>query len=148
MVAACVRNARLSKLKYTRQMFTFSDGGEVGLDWVHGDNAAPDTPIVLILPGITGSSQSDYNRALVRIINSEVKARVVVFNFRGRGGQGLKTPRTYCAANSDDLSEILEFLKKNYPEAPLVALGISLGNHFHYFIMMFYENFYRWHYSW
>jgi len=126
MVAAFVRNLRLSKLDYTRQMFTFSDGGEVGLDWVHGDSKE-DTPIVLILPGITGSSQSDYNRALVSILRSRVKARVVVFNFRGRGGLGLKNPRTYCAANSDDLSEILDFLKSEYPKAPLVALGISLG---------------------
>ena len=51
MVAAFVRNLRLSKLDYTRQMFTFSDGGEVGLDWVHGDSKE-ETPIVLILPGI------------------------------------------------------------------------------------------------
>lgn len=126
MVAAFVRNVRLPKLDYSRQMFTFSDGGEVGLDWVHGDSKE-DTPIVLILPGITGSSQSDYNRALVSIVRSRVKARVVVFNFRGRGGLGLKNPRTYCAANSDDLSEILDFLKSKYPKAPVTALGISLG---------------------
>ena len=127
MVAAFVRNFRLKKIDYQRQMFTFSDGGEVGLDWVH-DNHAPDTPIVLILPGITGSSQSDYNRALVNVLRHQVKARVVVFNFRGRGGMGLKSPRTYCAANSEDLSEILEFIKTTYPLAPLVALGVSLGN--------------------
>ena len=63
-------------------------------------------------------------------MRSRVKARVVVFNFRGRGGLGLKNPRTYCAANSDDLSEILDFLKSEYPKAPLVALGISLGTNF------------------
>jgi len=126
MVAAFVRNFRLKKIDYKRQMFTFSDGGQVGLDWVHDDHA-PDTPIVLILPGITGSSQSDYNRALVNVLRHQVKARVVVFNFRGRGGMGLKSPRTYCAANSEDLSEILEFIKTTYPKAPLVALGVSLG---------------------
>ena len=91
------------------------------------DNHAPEAPIVLILPGITGSSQSDYNRALVNVLRHQVKARVVVFNFRGRGGMGLKSPRTYCAANSEDLSEILEFIKTTYPQAPLVALGVSLG---------------------
>ena len=30
MVAAFVRNFRLKKIDYSRQMFTFSDGGEVG----------------------------------------------------------------------------------------------------------------------
>ena len=57
----------------------------------------------------------------------EAKARCVVFNFRGRGGLGLKSPRTYCAANSDDLSEILDNLKENYPRAPIITVGISLG---------------------
>ena len=86
-----------------------------------------ETPILLILPGITGSSQSDYNKALVRVVKAEVGARVCVFNFRGRGGVKVKNPRTYCAANSEDLSEILDFINKTYPKAPVIALGISLG---------------------
>ena len=35
IVVACVRDLRLSRISYTRQMFTFKDGGEVGLDWAH-----------------------------------------------------------------------------------------------------------------
>ena len=77
--------------------------------------------------GITGSSQSEYIKVLVNVACDEAKAKCVVFNFRGRGGLGLKSPRTYCAANSDDLSEILDHLNKNYPNAPVVAVGISLG---------------------
>ena len=77
--------------------------------------------------GITGSSQSEYMKVLVNVACQEAKARCVVFNFRGRGGLGLKSPRTYCAANSDDLSEILDNLKENYPSAPIIAVGISLG---------------------
>lgn len=127
MVAACVRDLRIARIKYDRQMFTFSDGGEVGLDWARGPQDSPDTPIVLILPGITGSSNSDYAKALVNTIRHQVKARVVVFNQRGRGNVGLKSPRTYCAANHEDLSEILDFLNSTYSEAPVVALGVSLG---------------------
>ena len=127
IVVACVRDLRLSRIDYSRQMFTFKDGGEVGLDWSHPAEEDPETPILLILPGITGSSQSDYNKALVRVVKSEVGARVCVFNFRGRGGVKVKSPRTYCAANSEDLSEILDFINKTYPRAPVIALGISLG---------------------
>ena len=77
--------------------------------------------------GISGSSQSEYIKVLVNVATQEAKARCVVFNFRGRGGLGLKSPRTYCAANSDDLSEILDHLHHQYPGAPVVAVGISLG---------------------
>ena len=62
-------------------------------------------------------------KVLVNVACDEARARCVVFNFRGRGGLGLKSPRTYCAANSDDLSEILDHLKLNYPNAPVVAVG-------------------------
>lgn len=39
----------------------------------------------------------------------------------------LQTARTYCAANSDDLEEAIEHVHRRYPNAPLMATGISLG---------------------
>ena len=77
--------------------------------------------------GITGCSQSEYVKSLVNVSLTEVQARCVVFNFRGRGGLGLKNPRTYSAANTEDLAEILDFLNENFPEAPIIATGVSLG---------------------
>jgi len=126
MVAMFIRQL-IPDILYKREVFTFSDGGEVGLDWISKTDGDAQQPIVLILPGITGSSQSEYIKVLVNVATQEVKARCVVFNFRGRGGLGLKSPRTYCAANSDDLSEILDHLHQHYPGAPVVAVGISLG---------------------
>ena len=38
-----------------------------------------------------------------------------------------KTSRTYCACNTDDLEEVIGHVKKKYPEAPLMAGGVSLG---------------------
>ena len=64
---------------------------------------------------------------MVNIALKEVKARCVVFNFRGRGGLGLKSPKTYSAANTEDLAEILDYLSLNFPEAPVIATGVSLG---------------------
>ena len=51
----------------------------------------------------------------------------MVFNFRGRGGLTLKSPKTYSAANTDDLSEVIDHIKESFPDAPILAVGISLG---------------------
>jgi len=126
MLASVVRHT-LPTINYTREVFTFQDGGQVGLDWTREHLVDHAKPIVLILPGLTGSSQSEYVRSFVNVAQEEVGARCVVFNFRGRGGLTLKSPRTYCAANSEDLSEIIEHVKNKYPHAPLIAVGVSLG---------------------
>eukprot|EP00092_Neocalanus_flemingeri_P033260 GFUD01036167.1.p1 GENE.GFUD01036167.1~~GFUD01036167.1.p1 ORF type:complete len:403 (+),score=139.82 GFUD01036167.1:215-1423(+) len=126
-MVACFIRQTVPDIRYRREVFSFSDGGQVGLDWMRKEDTGAEQPIVLILPGITGSSQSEYVKILVNVACDEAKARCVVFNFRGQGGLELKSPRTFCAANSDDLSEILDHLKVTYPEAPVVAVGVSLG---------------------
>jgi len=126
MLASMVRHT-LPTINYSREVFTFSDGGQVGLDWTREQLSDHAKPIVLILPGLTGSSQSEYVRSFVNVAQDEVGARCVVFNFRGRGGLTLKSPRTYCAANSEDLSEIIDHVRDKYPQAPLIAVGVSLG---------------------
>lgn len=65
-----------------------SDGGQVALDWLE-EKCVPNAPIVVILPGLTGASQADYVKALVRAAN-RIGVRVVVFNNRGLGGVSLK----------------------------------------------------------
>jgi hypothetical protein len=65
-----------------------SDGGEVALDWLE-DGCPANAPIVIILPGLKGQSQSQYIRCLVLSANC-MKIRAVVFNYRGLGGMSLK----------------------------------------------------------
>ena len=81
----------------------------------------------MFLPGLTRDSQSEYIKSFVNITRWRLKARGVVFNFRGRGGHDLKTPRTYCASNSEDLDSVVHHIKATYPDAPVLALGVSLG---------------------
>lgn len=73
---------------FFREILTLKDGGEVALDWMD-NNCSDDSPVILLLPGLTGASQSEYIKCLVTTA-CDIGARVVVFNNRGLGGVALK----------------------------------------------------------
>ncbi|XP_076299060.1 abhydrolase domain containing Hydr1 isoform X1 [Lasioglossum baleicum] len=125
IIASVLRSRILPPIIYRREILTLSDGGEVALDWAE-EGSLTTSPIVIILPGLTGASQAEYIKCLITSAK-KVGIRCVIFNNRGLGGVELKTQRTYCAANSDDLSEVVEHVRKLYPNVPLGATGISMG---------------------
>jgi abhydrolase domain-containing protein 1/3 len=117
----------------------------VALDWLE-TNCDENSPIVIVLPGLTGESQagllrrnsklifrlnffyqiSEYIKCLVTS-GSKIRVRCCVFNNRGLGGIALKTPRLYCAANCEDLSEVVNYVRKHNPYVKIGACGISMG---------------------
>ena len=102
---ASLLRSTLPSIQYSREIFTFADSGQAVLDWKN-DTGLSNQPTVLILPGITGSSQSEYVKTFVNVAIETIGARAVVFNNRGRGGHHLQTPRTYCGTSTDDLAEV------------------------------------------
>lgn len=125
VLASIVRSRVFPSVQYRREIFVLSDGGEVALDWAE-ENCSATSPIVIILPGLTGASNTDYIKCLVSAAN-KWRIKCVIFNNRGLGGVKLKTPRTYCASNCEDLQEVIEHVKKLHPNVPLGATGISMG---------------------
>ncbi|XP_066593588.1 phospholipase ABHD3 [Prorops nasuta] len=125
IIASLLRARLLPIIKYRREMFTLADGGEIALDWAE-QNCSTTSPIVVILPGLTGASQSEYVKCLV-LAAKTAGIRCIISNYRGLGGVRLKTSRTYCASNSDDLAEVIEHVKKLNPHVPMGVTGISLG---------------------
>lgn len=79
------------------------DGGEVALDWAEKDCSVT-SPIVIILPGLTGGSQAEYVKCLVSAAR-KVGIRCVIFNNRGLGGLKLKVELIH-----DDLNIMSRFL--------------------------------------
>jgi len=71
-----------------REILALSDGGEVALDWAEKDCSIT-SPIVIILPGLTGGSQAEYIKCLVSAARKN-GIRCVIFNNRGLGGLQLK----------------------------------------------------------
>lgn len=123
--ASILRSQVLPRINYRRELLTLSDGGVVALDWLDG-NCALEAPCVLILPGLTGESQAEYIKFLVLAAN-QAGLRAVVFNNRGMGGVDLKTRRMYCAANCEDLVEVVQHVAGCHPDSKLGATGISMG---------------------
>ncbi|KAL7045980.1 hypothetical protein ACKWTF_002420 [Chironomus riparius] len=124
--ASFLRSKVLPNINYNREIFVLNDGGQVALDWLKTNCDNENTPTVIILPGLTGESQAEYIKCLVLAAN-ENGLRCCVFNNRGLGGIDLLTPRLYCAANFEDLSEVLNHVNKKYPKSPKGVTGISMG---------------------
>lgn len=112
----------------------YPDGGQSALDWLHPKdeqlNEDMTTPIVVFLPGITGST---HTAAYLLHAAVEVHARgwrVAVANGRGAGGVEVLTPRLYNAGTeevTEDLGEVLKLISARYPDAKKFACGFSLG---------------------
>ncbi|KAJ7832917.1 Alpha/Beta hydrolase protein [Mycena leptocephala] len=107
-----------------------------GLDFVPHDRTFTnndDTPIIVVQHGLTGGSYEPYVRAILAPACAPIEKgglgyRAVVINFRGcMFGVPITSPKFYTAGHTDDLRQALIYLAHNYPHAPLLGLGFSIG---------------------
>lgn len=113
---------RRPRLALRRERLELPDGDFLDLDWTGGDQG----PIVLILHGLEGSSDSHYARGLLAAIVRH-GWRGVVMHFRGCSGQPNRLAHRYCAADTADMAYVTDWLRRREPAAPLAAVGYSLG---------------------
>ncbi|GJP44105.1 hypothetical protein CLOM_g3509 [Closterium sp. NIES-68] len=87
---------------------------------------ASEVPIVIVVPGLTSASDDKYMRHCVAGVTRH-GWRALVPNHRGLGGVTITSSRFYNAGWTTDLRFVIGLVKRNYPLAPLYAIGTSLG---------------------
>lgn len=114
------------KQGYQREILKTQDGGCLAIDWSNMENSDnKHKMILLVLPGLTGCSRDNYVTHLVEE-GKKVGLPAVVMNYRGIEVE-LKTPRTYCAANYEDLHLVITHIRERFKDYKIFAVGISLG---------------------
>ena len=111
-------------LERQRERLWLEDGDFLDLDW-HGPHEL-ETPLVLVLHGLTGSSNSPYVAGLQQALAAQGWASVAL-NWRGCSGEPNLLARSYHSGASEDLAAVIRHLRAKRPSAPLHGVGYSLG---------------------
>ena len=115
---------KTTHLERERERLWLEDGDFLDLDW-HGPHSV-DAPLVLVLHGLTGSSNSPYVAGIQKALGARGWASVAL-NWRGCSGEPNRLPRAYHSGDSEEINWILQRLKHDCPQRPLYAAGVSLG---------------------
>ncbi|MEZ5590877.1 MAG: alpha/beta fold hydrolase [Gammaproteobacteria bacterium] len=110
-----------------RERLTLPDGDFLDLDYTSPPSAMPaGTPLILLLHGLEGSSESGYARGLLRVLQQRGWVGIVM-HFRGCSGEPNRLRRSYNAGDSGDLAYVIDTLRARWLDSPLAAVGYSLG---------------------
>jgi uncharacterized protein len=137
--ARLARSRRL--ITFTRELLPTPDGDELVLDTTATPANVPapapsssGSPRVLLLHGTEGSSYSLHTQGLAVLV-AAAGWRATVLNFRScaRDPANIyrrlrnKRPRLYHSGETEDLDLVVRTLRAREPDAPLFAIGFSLG---------------------
>jgi predicted alpha/beta-fold hydrolase len=106
---------------YQREILHLSDNGNVALDWVVGDDrediritlSKNNKPIVILLHGIVGDSQSEYLYHFARELLDHGYQPVVMVA-RGCGGLSLTSPSLFAGSIPFDLYDVIHHIQEEY----------------------------------
>jgi len=120
---------RRPRLQTHSQRLELADGDFLDLNWVEPLKPWQDGkpgPIVLLLHGLEGSIESKYAAGQMQAL-ARVGLRSVLMHFRGCGPEPNRLRRGYHSGVSEDLEHVLEHLREQAGDAPMAAVGYSLG---------------------
>ncbi len=107
---------------YRRERLITPDNDFIDLDYC----GTGTQPLVMLVHGLTGSSQSGYIKGLQSILLKQ-GFRSVALNFRGCSGESNNTARCYHSGETEDINFLYQTLRLREPDTPIAAVGFSLG---------------------
>lgn len=108
----------------SRQRLELEDGDFIDLDWLSQPKTG--APIVVLVHGLEGSSDSHYARRLLQDL-AQQQISAVVHHHRSCSGESNRLARSYHSGDTQDLHACLAMLKQQHPGSALLAVGYSLG---------------------
>ena len=112
----------LAVIELKRERLTTPDNDFIDIDWCGEGNQ----PLIILLHGLSGSSQSVYIRGLQQALLLK-GFRSVALNFRGCSGELNYSARCYHSGETEDIHFLYQWLRQREPETPIGAVGFSLG---------------------
>jgi uncharacterized protein len=109
-------------LSIRRERLITPDHDFLDIDYCGTDNK----PIIILLHGLTGSSQSGYIKGLQHAFLKK-GFRSAALNFRGCSGESNNLARCYHSGETEDIHFLYETLRRREPDVPIAAVGFSLG---------------------
>ncbi len=109
-----------------RERIHTPDNDFLDLDWCGLTLKPEDSPIVIIMHGLAGSSSSAYVTGLQEALQNQ-GVRSVALNFRGCSGAPNRAVRGYHSGETSDINFIYQRLRQREPDSPLFVVGYSLG---------------------
>ncbi|MDO8941411.1 MAG: hydrolase [Methylicorpusculum sp.] len=107
---------------YFRERLTTPDDDFIDVDFC---GTGP-KPLIMLLHGLTGSSQSGYIKGLQSVLLKK-GFRSAALNFRGCSGQSNNSARCYHSGETEDIHFLYQTLREREPHTPIGAAGFSLG---------------------
>lgn len=129
MKVAFVADRKLQFLDdYLRMDFKLKDGEVLPLDWYPRDykSLSPDTPIVVFVPGIFGTSYDRYSLEFCKMLHQTLGWRSFVLNRRVFMNK-IQGNTIISYFHFEDWREIIDFLHQEYPKADVFLAGVSMG---------------------
>ncbi|MEL6199307.1 MAG: hydrolase [Pseudomonadota bacterium] len=111
---------------FEREIVPLPDGDSLAADWLRPKPLADDAPLLVVLHGLEGSSDSSYARG----VSAAALAQgwpAVVMHFRDCGDHRNRLNRRYHAGETGDIECFLDHVRGKYPGRTLLMVGYSLG---------------------
>lgn len=108
---------------YQRERLTTPDNDFIDIDWC---NKESNQPLVVLLHGLAGSSQSSYILGLQHVFYQQ-GFKSVALNFRGCSGKPNNLAKGYHSGETGDINFLYQTLRQREPETSMAIVGFSLG---------------------